>query len=229
MGNFFECIISKQFPFETMPNLKQAPKTYNLNFSFHFGDNVCGLMEVARMNFAGTGPPKESLCSRRPPSLRLKLNRKLWCFRNLSAPGEWGESKLLSKPISLSVRGVSGGGCGDIGAPAGWMPSMQYGSLKPAISKKIKPQWVNSNVKFVTNNPRPATCEPRWIQEATFQANSFPTWFPHRLHQLSIGWLFSNQDILSSAPNNNSRSITVTINYEHFTKSSQSISAKVIS
>lgn len=103
---------------------------YNLNFSFHLGDNVCGLMVVARINFAGTGPPSESLCSRRPPSLRLKLNRKLWCLRNLSPPW-WGESKLLSNPTSLNVRGVNGGGNGDTGAPVGCIPSIQYGSLKP--------------------------------------------------------------------------------------------------
>lgn len=96
--------------------------TYNLNFSFHFGLNVCGLMDVARINFAGTGPPpRESRCSRRPPSFRLKLSRKLWCFLNLS----WcGESRLLSKPTSDNVRGVNGG-CGEIGAPAGCIPSMQ--------------------------------------------------------------------------------------------------------
>lgn len=50
---------------------------YNLNFSFHFGHNVCGFIDVARINFAGTGPPNESRCSRRLPSFRLKLNRKL--------------------------------------------------------------------------------------------------------------------------------------------------------
>lgn len=50
--------------------------SYNLNFSFHFGDKVCCLMLVALMYRAGTGPPSESRCSRRP-SFRLKLSRKL--------------------------------------------------------------------------------------------------------------------------------------------------------
>lgn len=113
------------------PKMTTAIKmAYNLNFSFHLGDNVCGRMVVARINFAGTGPLSESRCSRRPQSLRLKLNRKLWCLRNLSPPW-WGESKLLSNPTSLSVRGVSGGGNGDTGVPVGCMPSIQYGSLKP--------------------------------------------------------------------------------------------------
>lgn len=90
--------------------LGEGEYTYNLNFSCHFGDNVCDLMDVARINFAGTGPLRESRCSRRP-SFRLKLSRKLWCLRNLSL---WcGESRLLSKPTSLKVRGVSGGGKGD--------------------------------------------------------------------------------------------------------------------
>lgn len=114
---------------------KTLKKTYNLNFSFHFGLNVWGLIDVARINFAGTGPPpRESRCSRRPPSFRLKLSRKLWCFRNLS----WcGESKLLSKPTSDNVRGVNGG-CGEIGAPAGWIPSIQYGSLYPGTNQRYK-------------------------------------------------------------------------------------------
>lgn len=95
-------------------------------------------MLVARINFAGTGPPIESLCSRRPPSLRLKLNRKLWCFRNLSPPW-WGESKLLSNPTSLNVRGVNGGGNGEIGAPAGCIPNIQYGSLNPTNFPRNEP------------------------------------------------------------------------------------------
>lgn len=106
---------------------------YNLNFSFHFGLSVWGLIDVARMNFAGTGPPIESRCSRLPPSFRLKLSRKLWCLRSLSW---WGESRLLSKHMSDErVRGVSGG-CGDTGVPAGWIPSMQYGSLNPVTYRK---------------------------------------------------------------------------------------------
>lgn len=121
------------------PKRKRPPKSnmriynYNLNFSFHFGLSVWGLIDVARMNFAGTGPPIESRCSRLPPSFRLKLSRKLWCLRSLSW---WGESRLLSKQTSDErVRGVSGG-CGDTGVPAGWIPSMQYGSLNPGIAKK---------------------------------------------------------------------------------------------
>lgn len=92
--------------------------TYNLNFSFHFGHNVCGLIEVALINFAGTGPPNESLCSRlAAASLRLKLNRKL-CLRCLSCVGE-SDDELLSKPTSDNVRGVGGNGCGDTGVPVG--------------------------------------------------------------------------------------------------------------
>lgn len=126
-----------------------AACTYNLNFSFHFGDNVCGLIDVARMNLAGTGPPIESRCSRRP-SFRLKLRRKL--RRNLSP---WcGESKLLSKPTSLlRVRGVSGG-WGDTGAmPAGWMPSIQYGSLKPENGPKRKKKYA-VNAKMFAQKKR---------------------------------------------------------------------------
>lgn len=92
------------------------------------GDSVWFLIDVARINLAGTALLIESRCCR--PSRRLKLNRKLWYFRNLSA---WcGDSRLLSKPTSLSVRDASGGN-GDTGGTlvSGWMPSIQYGSLNP--------------------------------------------------------------------------------------------------
>lgn len=106
--------------------------TNNLNFSCHFGLSVCGLTEVARMNLAGTGPT-ESRCWR--PSLRLKLNRKLWCLRSFPCSGE----SRLSMPVSESVRGVIGGcGEGGGGVPEGCMPSIQYGSLKPVRKRREK-------------------------------------------------------------------------------------------
>lgn len=110
--------------------------TYNLNFSFHLGLSVCGFMLVALISLAGTGPPSESRCSRRPASRRLKLKRKL-CLRC------GGESvALLSKPPLMSAeraRGVGGSGSGDTGGPpSGCMPSMQYGSEKPAKKNREK-------------------------------------------------------------------------------------------
>ena len=50
--------------------------TYNRNFSFHLGFNVCGRTEVAFINLAGTADEMLSRCSRL--SFRLKLNRKLY-------------------------------------------------------------------------------------------------------------------------------------------------------
>lgn len=107
--------------------------TYNLNFSFHLGVSVCGFIDVAHINFAGTGPPNESRCSRRlPPSRRLKLKRKL-CFRC------GGESAALLSNAFISAeraRGVGGSGNGDTGGPpSGWIPSMQYGSEKPVDTR----------------------------------------------------------------------------------------------
>lgn len=100
--------------------------TYNLNFSFHRGLSVCGLTEVARMNLAGRAPPKLSLCSRIRPSFRLKLSLKLWCFLSFS----WFPCPSL-QASDRERLGVKGWGWGDDGAAIGWMPSMQYGSLKP--------------------------------------------------------------------------------------------------
>lgn len=103
--------------------------TYNLNFSFHLGFKVCGLMDVAQMNLAGTGPPSESRCSRLLlPSRLLKLKRKL-CLRC------GGESAALLSNALISAdraRGVGGSGNGDTGGPpSGCIPSMQYGSENP--------------------------------------------------------------------------------------------------
>lgn len=93
---------------------------YNLNFSFHLGHKVCGFTDVAFIRRAAIGPI-ESLC--REPSLRLKLNRKLLCLRNLLLSGE----SKLSIPVSGSVRGVNGG-WGESGGcppPIGVIPSIQ--------------------------------------------------------------------------------------------------------
>lgn len=137
--------------------LRSGFMTYNLNFSFHLGVRVCGLMEVALISLAGTGPPSESRCSRRPapPSRRLKLSRKL-CLRC------GGESvALLSKPPLMSAeraRGVGGSGSGDTGgqaSPSGCIPSMQYGSEKPItmINKAINNLFPPHDQKKVNEEP----------------------------------------------------------------------------
>lgn len=103
-------------------------RTYNRNFSFHLGLSVWGLTEVARMNLAGRAPPMLSLCSRTRPSFRLKLNLKLWCFRSFSwLP--WVSGTHASERVRLGVSGW-----GEDGVAIGWMPSIQYGSLKPAMT-----------------------------------------------------------------------------------------------
>lgn len=83
-------------------------KTYNLKVSFHFGESVCGLTLVARMYRAGS-LPRLSRCCRPSRLLKLSLNP---CLR----------------PSSSEARG-------EAGSDAGWIPSMQYGSLKPTIKK----------------------------------------------------------------------------------------------
>lgn len=85
--------------------MKRAKKIYNLNFSFHFGLNVCCLTDVALMILAGIGPI-ESRCG----FLRLKLNRKLPCLRSLLS----GDSKLSMHGSGSIARGVDGG-CGERG------------------------------------------------------------------------------------------------------------------
>jgi len=51
---------------------------YKRNFSFQRGLNVCGFTEVARINFAGRAPLKDSRCSRLLLcSLRLNESLKL--------------------------------------------------------------------------------------------------------------------------------------------------------
>lgn len=115
-----------------------------MNFSFHFGFKVCGLIDVAHINFAGTGPPNESRCSRRLlPSRLLKLKRKL-CLRC------GGESVALLSNALISAdkaRGVGGSGNGDTGGPpSGCMPSMQYGSEKP-----VEKEMNKDNIKHKVN------------------------------------------------------------------------------
>lgn len=124
-----------KWPEDIKDQPKSNPKiyidTYNLNFSFHFGDKVNGFTEVACMNLAGTGPPNESLCSLLGEllSFLLKLNRKLCflCTVGISLPSP------PSNPISCAdkVLGVIGGcwdGWGEGNPPDevdGIIPSIQ--------------------------------------------------------------------------------------------------------